>query len=185
MAIAETSTNVLEANGTFDVAVPVTELRLVDGRIFHIPTSLLDAAPANTAPSPIATALPVTTASSESIVIPIVEEQLEVNKVTVPTATVRLEKTVEAFDAKITEPLARVSWRVDRVALHQLVDSPPPVRVEGVTTIYPIIEEQLVLTKQLVLKEEVRVTREESEYNADQTVTLRREHLTVHREDIN
>ena len=168
-------TNILETLGTFDPAAALTELHLADGRILSIPTSLLNPDPAPSVPL-------AANSSADSFLIPIIEEQLDVSKRTVTSGTVRLEKTVEAYEASIQEPLAHVTWRVDRVALNQPVDLPPAVRVEGDTTIYPLLEEQLILTKQLILREEIRVTREESHRPANQTVTLRREHLTVDRQ---
>jgi uncharacterized protein (TIGR02271 family) len=91
---------------------------------------------------------------------------------------------VQEYQETLDEPLAVRTFDIERVALNQVVDSAPPVRTEGATTIYPVIEEQMVLTKQLVLKEEVRVTRRDTERRDHQVVTLRREHLIVEREKI-
>ena len=68
--------------------------------------------------------------------------------------------------------------------LGHLVEAPSAVRVEGDTTVYPILEERLVLTKELVLLEEVRVTTEISERRDLQVVSLRRERLDVVRQDV-
>ena len=174
--MATTDTNILQASGAFDPASSSTELHLADGRVLRFPTSLLTAA-SLPPESPEISPLPETTT-----VIPIIEEQLNLSKRTVPTAHVRIEKTVEAFEAKVAEPLTRVAWQVDRVPMNLLIEEPTPVRVEGSTTIYPVFEEQLVVTKQLILREEIRVTREESQFHNDQTVMLRREHLTVTRD---
>ena len=64
---------------------------------------------------------------------------------------------------------------------HQPVDAPPPVRQEGDTTVYSLVEEQLVLTKQLVLREELHVTRRDTERRDNRTVTLQRETIEVTR----
>ena len=134
-------------------------------------TSLVEAAPANE-----------TVLGPGSETIPLVEERLLVAKRTVTTGKVRLMKSVQTYQEALDEPLAVRTFDVDRVVLNQVVDEPPAVRQEGDTTVYPVVEERMVLTKQLVLREEVRVTRRESEKRDTQVVTLRREHLSVERE---
>ena len=84
---------------------------------------------------------------------------------------------------KLDEPLAVEQWKVERVAKHEVVEEAPPTRREGETTIYPVVEERLVLTKELVLVEEIHVTRAVSERRDTQTVVLRRETLQVEREN--
>ena len=74
------------------------------------------------------------------------------------------------------------TYDIEHIVFNQPVDVAPGIRTEGETTIYPLIEEQLVLTKQLILKEEIRVTRRETHRRDTQSVTLRRERLVVERE---
>jgi hypothetical protein len=65
--------------------------------------------------------------------------------------------------------------RCDRV-----VDQASPIRTEGDVTIVPVYEE--VLVKQLVLKEELRITRRSTIERADSgAVVLRREHIDITR----
>ncbi len=116
-----------------------------------------------------------------TMVIPIVEERLEVGKRTVVSGKVLLEKHVHAYDEQLDVPLAVRTFDIERVVLNQPIEKSPEVREEGETTIYPIVEEQLVLTTQLVLKEELRVTRRDTERRDTRTVTLKRESITVTR----
>ena len=116
-----------------------------------------------------------------SLVVPIVEEQLTVGKRTVATGKVRLEKTVQEYQQALDEPLAVRTFDIERVVLNRVIDAVPEVRQEGDTTIYPLIEERLILTKELILKEELRVTKRDTEWRDTQVVTLRREHMTVER----
>jgi stress response protein YsnF len=59
----------------------------------------------------------------------------------------------------------------------------PAVRVEGATTIIPVIEEQLVVEKRLVLVEEIHIIRR-SETQVEQVpVTLRSERAEIEREE--
>lgn len=113
--------------------------------------------------------------------ISIIEETLQVEKRVVETGTVRLHKRVQEYQETLDEPLIVRTFDVQRVALNRPVESTPTVRQEGETTIYPLVEEQLVLTKQLILKEEVRITKRETERRDNQVVNLRRESLTVER----
>jgi stress response protein YsnF len=95
---------------------------------------------------------------------------------------VRLQKTVENYDQALDEPLAVRTYDIERVIFNRPVDSAPPTRQEGDTTVYSLVEEQLVLTKQLVLKEELRVTQRDAERRDTQVVTLRRERFEVERQ---
>lgn len=118
----------------------------------------------------------------DTVTIPLIEEQLVLEKRVVETGKVRLHKTVQEFEQQLDEPLAVNTFDIERVILNQVVESAPDIRQEGDTTIYPLVEERLVLSRQLVLKEEVRVTRRLSERRDTQVVTLRRDHLTVERQ---
>lgn len=62
-----------------------------------------------------------------------------------------------------------------------VVSEAAPVRYEGDTMIIPLYEEVLVVSKQLVLVEEVRIRTQRSERHEPQPVTLRREEVSVER----
>ena len=169
--------NLLTLSGTIDPACAVTELILPGGRAVRIDTLLLTAEdPFSAAPKPVV--------AGEAEVIPLIEERLHVGKQTVETGKVRLVKSVDEYHETLNEPLAIRTFDIERVAFNQPVESAPAVRHEGDTTVYPVVEEQLVLTKRLVLKEEIRVTQRDTERRDTQVVTLRREHLTVERETL-
>ena len=179
MTIEEpTPINTLSVVGNLNMNASETELRFADGRIVRVPTAFLqqEQAFANSQPA----GLP----PEDTILIPLVEERLEIGKRTVETGKVRLQKSSEAYDVTLDEPLAVSTWSVERVPRNETVAEHPAPRQEGSTTIYPLIEERLVLTKELVLVEEIRVTRELSERRDTQTVTLRRETLSVDRESV-
>ena len=164
--------NILQVLGDFRADKEMTVLQLQDGRTLRIDTHLLDLELTNAPAS----------SSRDSTVIPLVEEQLVVGRRTVETGKVRLQKTVQEYDETLNEPLAVRTYDIERVVLNQPVDAPPPVRQEGDVTIYPLVEEQLILTKQLIVREEVRVTRRDTVRTDTQVVTLKREHLVVERE---
>ncbi len=155
-----------------------------DGQVVRVSTTLLSS-PA--VPDALVEEMPLasdTVLEPEGETIPLIEERLLVTKRTVTTGKVRLVKSIQTYQENLDEPLAVRTFDIDRVVLNQVVDEAPPVRQEGDTTVYPVVEERMVLTKQLVLKEEVRVTRREAEKRDTQVVTLRREHLSVEREPV-
>ena len=150
---------------------PFTDLELPDGRTVRLPTDLL--LPAQAAEDPVP--------PDGSMVIPVLEESLTVSKRTVETAKVVLRKSVEEFEQAVDEPLLSRTYAIERVAVNQPVTAVPKTRCEGATTIYSVVEERLVLAKELILVEEVRITEQVEERRDPQTVMLRREQVEVER----
>ncbi len=111
----------------------------------------------------------------DTVVIPLVAEELRVSKSAVVTGGVRLTKRVSEREETVNEPLLQESVSVERVALGTVVSEAPQARQEGDTLIVPVLEEVLVVEKRLLLKEEVRITRTSTRVHQPQTVTLRTE----------
>ena len=173
-----TRPNVLAVSGQFDPAQPFTEIWMANGEVVRLPTSvLLQTSDVWKSADTRADVL----SSNNSVTIPLVEERLEVGKRTVATGTVRLNKTVQEYTEALDETLAVRTFDVERIVINQPVDAPPPVRQEGNTTIYSLVEERLVLTKELVLKEEIRIIQRDTERHDTQVVTLHKEHISVER----
>ena len=119
---------------------------------------------------------------ARGLVIPVVEERLEVSRERVETGRVRITKSVEAREVVVDDPLKRESVRVEHVPINQVVTGAvPQVREEGDVTVIPILEERVVTRTELVLVEEVRIHRDHSEYHNPQRVTLRKEVVAVER----
>jgi uncharacterized protein (TIGR02271 family) len=119
---------------------------------------------------------------ARGLVIPVVEERLEVSRERVETGRVRITKSVEAREVVVDDPLKRESVRVEHVPINQVVTGAvPQVREEGDVTVIPILEERVVTRTELVLVEEVRIHRDHSEYHDPQRVTLRKEVVAVDR----
>ncbi len=123
------------------------------------------------------------TDAKQVLVIPVVAEELEIEKRTVPTGRVRLTKTVHEREEVIDEPLLQEDVAVERVAINRVVDTPGEVRYEGDTMIIPLLEEVLVVEKRLMLKEEIRITRQRTETHKPQRVTLRSEEVNIERHE--
>ena len=120
-------------------------------------------------------------ASDKSVVIPLVEEQIEVSKQIRETGRVRLIKHVETEDVTVDEPLLQDNIEIERVAIGRYVEESPGARREGDTTIIPIIEEVLVVEKRLLLKEELHITKRQTEVREPQHISLRKERVEVER----
>lgn len=116
-----------------------------------------------------------------AIVIPVLAEEIEVSKRQVTSGQVKVSKHVSEHEETVDVPLARQEVKIERVAIDQIVSSPPQVRYEGDTMIIPVLEEELVVEKRLRLKEEVRVTRIQQEVREPQQVRLRQEEVEVQR----
>ena len=119
---------------------------------------------------------------ARGLVIPVVEEILELAKERVETGKVRITKSVESRQVVVDDPLSRERVSVEHVPINQVVNGDvPQVREEGDVTVIPILEERVVTHKELVLVEEVRIRRDRSQYHDPQSVTLRKEVVSVER----
>ena len=119
-----------------------------------------------------------------SPVLTLAEEQATVGTRRVETARVRVAKRVLTRTETVDVPLAAEVADVRRVPVDRVVDAPPPLRQEGDVTIVSVVEERLVLTKQLVLKEELHIAVRRQTVRHPQQVTLRHEELSVEREEL-
>lgn len=149
---------------------------------FYLPVSLTNfGASSFNAPSPPSAPPAPSLPAQDGAVIPIIAEELLVDKREVAAGGVRLHKTVQERVATVDEPLAREEVNVERIAVNRLVDAPIPIREEDGTLIIPLLEEVLLVEKRLILREELHVTRRRTVAHRPQQVTLRREEVTVER----
>jgi uncharacterized protein (TIGR02271 family) len=123
--------------------------------------------------------------SEPPLVVPVMVEELDVQKRRVTTGRVRISKVVREREEIVDEPLLREEVVIERVAINRFVDAVVPVRYEGDTMIVSLLEEVPVVEKRLMLKEELRITRRQVEAHKPMPVTLRSEEATVERIDIN
>ena len=116
-------------------------------------------------------------------VIPLLAEQLEVGKRTIETGRVYIDKSVSEREELVAMPaLERLDVDIERVAVNRVVDRPVATRTEGDVTIVPVHEEVLVVTRQLVLREELRIRlRSTMQAQPPQRMTLRREEIQIRR----
>ena len=126
------------------------------------------------------------TSSGTRIVLPVVREELNVDKQSVDSDRgVRIEKKIEQHEEVVDLPLMRDELVVEHVARDVLLPAGemPSTREEGDTTIIPVLEEVLIVEKRVRLREEIRITRRRHETHDPQHVVLRSEQIDVRRFD--
>lgn len=121
------------------------------------------------------------TPDTETVVLPVIAEKLDVQKRKVETGGVRVRKIVHEREEIVDEPLIREEVQVKRVPVNRVVDGPIPVRHVGNTMVISLMEEVLVVEKRLMLKEELHITKSEVETYKPQRVVLRTEEATIER----
>lgn len=114
--------------------------------------------------------------------VPVVEEQVRIDKRLVETGVVRIRTAIKEREELLSETLTHEEVSIDRVSMNVEVDAMPDVRQEGDVTIIPVVEERIVVVKRLVLTEELRVTRKAVQEITDIPVTLRSTEVSVQRE---
>ena len=119
---------------------------------------------------------------AEEKAIPVVEETALVYKERVVTDRVRLNKRVHEDQEVLDIPVRTETLEVERVPVGRFVEAAPAIRQDGETTVYPVVEEVLVVEKRLRLVEEVRVTRRQTTGGVQERVALRREEIVDERD---
>jgi uncharacterized protein (TIGR02271 family) len=111
--------------------------------------------------------------------IPVLEETLSVSKRQIKTGTVRVSTRTETHEEFAELSLDRTIIDVTRVHVDRVVDAAPKIRTEGDTTIVPVLEERLVVVKQLVLVEELHIRRTIEQKVTRTPVLLRQQHVDI------
>lgn len=119
--------------------------------------------------------------SNRTVTIPRVEEELIVEKTLVSDAHIEVRTETGLEREALTFDLASEVVEVVRVPRNEAVGEAPPVRTEGTTTIIPVLEERLVVSKQLVLVEEIRIDRRSIIQTESVTADLRKQRVSVER----
>ena len=121
--------------------------------------------------------------NEKSQTIPVVEEQLRVDKKVVESGRVHLSKKVVENETAVSLPLTEETYDIERVPVNQIVDEPPqPMRHEGNTTIIPVVREVMVVQKRYEIIEEIRLTKNITQEQHTEQVTLRREQVDIDRQ---
>jgi uncharacterized protein (TIGR02271 family) len=115
------------------------------------------------------------------MVVPVLVEELEVQKRVVETGKVRITKVVHERETLVDEPLVRENVAISRVPMQRVVEGPIPIREDNGTTIISVVEEVLVVEKRWMLREEIHIRKRRTETHQPQPITLRSEEVQVER----
>ena len=114
---------------------------------------------------------------TERIVVPVIAEHAHVEKRVIPRGGVRVTKHVEEFVQRVDVPLTKDDVDVERRAINRVFDERPEARVEGDTTIVPVVEE--IVQRRFLVREEVRIARRHTAGRAVADISLAREQAAV------
>jgi uncharacterized protein (TIGR02271 family) len=123
------------------------------------------------------------TDSEEVAAIPLVEERLSVGKREVETGRLRVRIAVDEREETVPTELAFDEVEIERVPRNVALTELPGVRLEGNTTIIPVVEEEVVVEKRLILVEEIHIHRRTATTTEQVPVVLRSERAEVEREE--
>jgi uncharacterized protein (TIGR02271 family) len=113
---------------------------------------------------------------------PVIEEHARIDKEVVERSVVKIDTFIKERNEIVTAALLHEEVDIQRVPMNVQVSAMPEVRTEGDVIIIPVVEEQVVVSKRLILTEELRVRRKLVEETTDVPVTLRSTEVAVHRE---
>jgi uncharacterized protein (TIGR02271 family) len=122
------------------------------------------------------------TEEQEVAAIPLVEERVSIKKREVETGRYRIRVAVEERQESVPVDLAHDEVEIERVPRNVALTEVPSVRLEGSTTIIPVVEEVVVVEKKLVLVEEIHVRRRTTSRTENIDVTVRAEQAIVEQE---
>jgi stress response protein YsnF len=121
------------------------------------------------------------TGNERTETIELKEEELEVSKREVERGRVVVRTRIEEREELAEAALLQQEVEVERVPRDVVVEAMPDVReVDGVL-IVPVVEERLVVTTELVLKEEIRITKKSRTEIVREPVRLRSERVEIER----
>lgn len=117
----------------------------------------------------------------EETVIPVVKEQLTISSRQVTTGEVVVNTKVNSETVTVPLTTINTSYRELRIPTNRVVETMPQTRMDGDNIIIPVVREEEIVVKRLVLVEEIHLIRTTEVNERTQTVELRAESATVSR----
>ncbi len=112
--------------------------------------------------------------------MPVIQEQIQVSNETIETGKVHFFKKVSEEEYNQNLPLVKEEVIVEKKAVNQYVDDAiPGIRLDGDTTIIPVLRE--VMVKRVLLVEEIHITKRKTETTVTAHETLRKEEVIITR----
>jgi len=114
--------------------------------------------------------------ADDEIVIPIMAEEAALTVQQVPRGKVQVRTRFDTIEQVLESPVLREELIIEHIPRNQTVEGDPPqIREENGVQIIPVLEEVLVSRKQLLLREEVRISKRRVTESIPQAITLRYE----------
>jgi uncharacterized protein (TIGR02271 family) len=117
----------------------------------------------------------------EQVVIPLHAEEVSIGKQQVATGRVKVSTVTHTREQLVEQLLQKESVEVERVPVGRVVAEMPDVRTENDTMIIPVVEEVVVLQRQLMLKEEIHIRRKRETQHYQERVVLRQQEAVITR----
>ncbi len=121
------------------------------------------------------------TEAAINTVIPVLKEEVTIGKEVRQTGTLRVTKTVHEAEEIVRANLLSEKAQVTRVPKDEVVQAAPPIRNEGDEVVVSIVKEVLVVTKQLRLVEELRISKSQVTTPFEESVSLLSEEVVIER----
>jgi stress response protein YsnF len=122
--------------------------------------------------------------NTANTVLPIVEEELQVGKRRIESERIQVRMLTDLAEELVRQELAGEHLEVERVPMDLLIEPGsdlPRIRTEGSVTIFPVLEEVVVVEKRLRLKEEVRITKRVTTETTETPIMVRKQRAIVER----
>ena len=117
--------------------------------------------------------------AESQLVIPVIEEQVNVDVQTVDTAKILVQKKIVEEQVTVDVPLLHETYDVERIPVNRIVDTPPSMHEEGNVTIIPVIRE--VIVKRYEIVEEIRLTKKQQSVPHQEEITVKKEEVRIER----
>jgi uncharacterized protein (TIGR02271 family) len=142
-------------------------------------------APPDAEPAPAADVV-TDIAPGEPLTVPLVEETLVPVTQWHEAGALEIHKTVQTVTQELDVPVRYEEATVERVPLNRVLaeDEQPAQRQEGDTLIVPVVREEVVVIKQRILVEELRITKQTRTVTRHFAEPVRREEVTFSHEGL-
>lgn len=114
-------------------------------------------------------------------VVPVIKERLDINSERVVTGEVEVQLKTESNRVEVPLTTVDTRYREVRIPVGKVIEAMPQPRTENGNLIVPVVREEEVVVKRLVLVEEIHLLREVETDERTETVDLREQTATVTR----
>lgn len=114
-------------------------------------------------------------------IVSVVKEEVSIGKRDIVTGEVNIRKTVKTETVDVPLTTVHTRYREERVPQNKEITDMPRTREEDGKIIIPVVREEAVITKRLVLVEEIHLTQVTEAEDRIETVEVRSDHVDIDR----